>query len=505
MQLFGTRLTEYLQVLEKSDSVLQIAEILENAITQIKDFDVGRDLKLQTIKYKALQDFSYQAAQIVRSKKSNFTIPDNKRRINVEICKVFINEVYLKQQLLGYSFRNLSNRQLGEFSYPIIKDFLRKEQRIRKLHIVQTSRFLFAIAPSLEQSQNPYRVRRFLEESKLFSADSWIFNGSFIEFRRLETEKRPEIVRSMEDQLRHHIDHIVSVESGISPILIEFFEKLEDYYYEQLMPALFMPISVDEELNTAITNHLKVHEDELNKHVLNPLKQTLSRLLHTDDECNYAFIATQQLFALIINVFSSFQSLPLIIGNKVAQRFYERLIAYSVFLSKRRSDIFVKQMEQTSVWEHEKTEQMKEGFKQCCDLIRDVFPQYYDLQQEVATLKRKIEAPETFFSKLLKRKDTLEQKLYETERQASRISYSTHQELCALSDKNQQSIVDLDFDAQVMDIEQKRRFAFPDGENGLTKLPKLLVFSGFVGDFDLPQIAEQIIPDTVLKVQKERS
>ena len=127
------------------------------------------------------------------------------------------------------------------------------------------------------------------------------------------------------------------------------------------------------------------------------------------------------------------------------------------------------------------------------------------VQQEVATLKRKIEAPETFFSKLLKRKDTLEQKLYETERQASRISYSTHQELCALSDKNQQSIVDFDFDAQVMDIEQKRRFAFPDGENGLTKLPKLLVFSGFVGDFDLPQIAEQIIPDTVLKVQKEKS
>lgn len=127
MQMFGNQLVKYLDILSKSNNVVQIAEMLENSIQQIKDFDVGRNLSLQSIKYKLLRNFIYQAAHIVREKKSNFSIPDNKRRINVDVCKTFINEVYLKQQLLEYSFKTLSHRQLLEFPYPLINQFLHKE------------------------------------------------------------------------------------------------------------------------------------------------------------------------------------------------------------------------------------------------------------------------------------------------------------------------------------------------------------------------------------------
>ena len=228
MQFLCGRLVEYLDILKNSDDVVQMAEILENAITQIKDFDVGRNLVIQSTKHKVLREFVYQSASIIRNKKSSFSIPDNKRRINAEVCKIFINEVYLKHQLLEYSFKTLSRRQLLEFPYPLINDFLHKEQRVRKLHVVRTSRYLFAVAPSIEQSTNPYRVRRFLEENRLFSSDSWVLKGTFIEFWRLGKEKDPQILQSMDTQFRHHIDHIISVESGISPLLVELFENLED-------------------------------------------------------------------------------------------------------------------------------------------------------------------------------------------------------------------------------------------------------------------------------------
>ena len=504
MQMFGTRLVEYLEVLDKSDSVVQMAEILENAIQQIKDFDVGRNLALQSIKHKLLRSFIYQSAHIVREKKSNFSIPDNKRRINVEVCKTYINEVYLKHQLLEYSFKTLSHRQLKDFPHPLINEFLHKEQSVRRLHIVRTSRYLFAVAPCIESSTNPYRVRRFLSESKLFSADSLVLKGSFIEFWRLGKEKDPHILQLMDEQFRHHIDHIISVESGISPILIEFFENLEDTHQEQIFPLLFKPLNMEKDLNEAIAEHLKVYEELLAEYILMPLKDGLGRLLHNDDECNYAYIAAQQLFSLIINVFDSFMSLPLIMGDKIALRYYERLIAYAIFLTKRRSDIFVKHSESSSFnFAQEKEQQMKEGLLKCRKMMSDVFPKYYALQKEVAELKTKIDTPDTFFGKVFKKKARLEELHYEKTRQAHRMSYKAYQEMFSLPDKYQQCVVDLDFDAQLQDAENKCRYAFPEGENGLTKLPQLIVFAGSMGEFDLMKTAIQIAPEIVYEITGE--
>ena len=143
---------------------------------------------------------------------------------------------------------------------------------------------------------------------------------------------------------------------------------------------------------------------------------------------------------------------------------------------------------------------MKEGLLKCREMIGDVFPKYYALQKEVLELKNKIDAPDTFFGKLFKNKERLEQLHYEKNRQANQISYKTHQELFVIPDKYQQCVVDLDFDAQLEDNENKCRYAFPDGEMGLTKLPKLIVFAGSVGDFDLSATAGRVVPETVYKV-----
>ncbi|MBP5790275.1 MAG: hypothetical protein J6W29_08600, partial [Neisseriaceae bacterium] len=53
---------------------------------------------------------------------------------------------------------------------------------------------------------------------------------------------------------------------------------------------------------------------------------------------------------------------------------------------------------------------------------------------------------------------------------------------------------------QLEDNENKCRYAFPDGEMGLTKLPQLIVFAGSVGDFDLSATAGRVVPETVYKV-----
>ena len=49
---------------------------------------------------------------MIREKK-DLEIPENRRGLNASIIKTFINEVFLKQQLLGYWFKTMRNRQVS--------------------------------------------------------------------------------------------------------------------------------------------------------------------------------------------------------------------------------------------------------------------------------------------------------------------------------------------------------------------------------------------------------
>jgi hypothetical protein len=64
-------------------------------------------------------------------------LPENARKLHTNAVKVFINEIYLKQQLLGFWFKTMRNRQLAESPVPLIHDldklFKRKAKQIEKL------------------------------------------------------------------------------------------------------------------------------------------------------------------------------------------------------------------------------------------------------------------------------------------------------------------------------------------------------------------------------------
>ena len=501
MQLFIGNLVKVLEQLESCNDVAQVADILENNIEQIKDFDVGRNLPLQAVKYKVLSAFVYQAATIIRNKKSAFIIPDNKRKLNAEICKTFINEIYLKEQLLGYSFKTLANRQLLDYSVPLIHDFLHQEQKVRKLHIVRTSKYIFAVAPSIEHTVSPYRTRRFLEENRLFSRDSWVLKGCCVDVDRLEKEKDPQLVQSMEEQFRHHIDHIVSVQSTVNPLLVELFDKLEDEHQDLLLPLLFKPLNAEKDISGAIIERLQTYEDLLGEYILIPLHEGLGRMLVNHDECEYAFIAAQQLFGTIINVFENFQSLPAVRENRFANRFADRLVAYAIFLKKRYSDIFMIESSRAAVnYMEEVDKKMRSGFEKLTEIISKNFAEYYSLEKEVQTLKEKLDGSNSFLDKLLKRKQHWETLRYEKQRQANKISWNVHQETAALPKEFKEQIVDLEFDALMVSNDNLHRYAFPAGENGLTKLPVLLTFSNNVSDFDFTELTRTVSPELMYQV-----
>ncbi len=505
LQIFVNKIATSLQTLKNTTDVLEIANILENCIEQITNFNAERNLHLQSAKRKILDEFVYQAADIVRSKKTTFKIPDNKRRLNVDICKTFINEVYLKQQLLGYAFKTLSNYQLLEYPQTILNNFLHKEHKIRKLYIVRTTKYLFAVAPSIEDI-NIYMIRRFLEEKRLFSADSWVLKGCAIELAHLSPNEDLENPNSLENQIRNHVDHILSVESTISPLLIEFFNDLEKEHQEVLLPLLFeKPLNTEKSLHDAIAEKIEAYESLLSEFILIPLRDGLRKLLLNNDEVEYAYIATQQLFYQMVSVLKDFQSLPAITNSNQVRILSNRLMAFTMFVSKRHNDIFIINNSEANAKWNEAHAKSQSSLNKVKEIIKDNYPKFYKLEKQVHAIQEKLDEPESFFSKLFKRRKHLEDILYEKQRQANRARWNVHNEIFNLTEEFKNEIVDLEFDTMTVSDENRRNYAFPDGDNGLTKLPIIIAFANSVSDFDLTGLTQRFLPELIYKLSREEN
>lgn len=104
-------------------------------------------------------------AKLVRN--LNIHIHPNVRDLTVNQIKCFIIEVFIKQQLLGYWFKPLLTKSSNLFAHPFFKYFIVSEQKIRKFDIVNTSEFIYLIAPIQHFEQNPYSIRRFLFEEHI--------------------------------------------------------------------------------------------------------------------------------------------------------------------------------------------------------------------------------------------------------------------------------------------------------------------------------------------------
>ncbi len=155
LKVLANQVAQSLSLLQNDyHEATQIADYLENMLEKIQLFDCDNDLEQHICKQNVYRAFIYAAADVIRNKQ-NLELPPNARKLHVNAVKVFINEVYLKQQLLGYAFKTVRNRQLLAHPHPLMSQFLAHEQKTRQLEVVRASGYLFAIAPMLEYSSNP--------------------------------------------------------------------------------------------------------------------------------------------------------------------------------------------------------------------------------------------------------------------------------------------------------------------------------------------------------------
>lgn len=422
-----------------------------------------------------------RVAHIIREKKE-LALPRSVRGLNGSILKTFINEVYLKNQLLGYWFKTLRNRQLADMPFPILNTFLREQQKIRQLEVVRASKYIFAIAPTLEYSINPFTIRRFLIEERLFSR-SVLLNGVAINTAMLANcdEKYTE-------SFKRQIDCVITVEATISRVVIDFFDELEKYHDDVLLPLLFDPFSRRGNLQKIVTERVNRYEKLLTINILEPMKRGLTTLAKNNDECDYLYVGMRQLFGSVLNVFQDFQTMPAVMGNEAAEVLFSKLVAYATFLEKRRAEVYVPQSPKQWLENHQRGQS---GLTKVREFVDQQVKPYKELVKQVEIQQEIFDKPPTFFDKVLKRKEAQEEKLSILKKKMRQTAWDVHQNIFHMPKEFKDNVVHLEFDSLLITDETQRNYAFPGGDNGVTRLPLVLTLPENRLDFNLLKFSEE--------------
>lgn len=474
-------LQDILFTLKELEDAGKIAELLENALDKIQAVQTDNKPDWQRAKQRLYSNFICAAAAVIRDK-TDWVIPENRRNLNFPVIKTFINEVFLKQRLLGHLFRTLRNRQLAEMPHPLLNTFLREEQRVRQLEIVRASKYLFAIAPTVESGLNPFNLRRFLQEDALYSEDQFLLNGTAVNTALLANGDE-----GIQTRFKQQVAAIITIEGTVSRVIIDLMENLEKYHEDQLFPLLFQPLDANMALEKAIAARLQEYESLMEENIFQPFKAIVRRAAN-QDELNYLQVGMRQLFGSIISVFKDFQTLPAVRGSETADIFLGGLVAYAAFLEKRREDVFVRMDDDE--WQSAclRAEQVAAEFK---ELGAESLPEYRRLGRQAEETAAKIKEHPSFFDKLFKRNEKNAEKLAETKQKMRKTASIVHDKLYRFANEHPQQIVNLELEALPTTSVGFHRYALPAGENGLTKLPLPIGLEESRAKFDLERFVRQ--------------
>ena len=467
IRIFAEKILIHFQTFKTYNSVYQIADFLENILGQIEQLDAKNNLEYQLIKQKLYSGFIYAAARVIREKK-DLEIPENRRGLNASIVKTFINEVFLKQQLLGYWFKTMRNRQVAQMSHPLLSQFLCREQKIRQLEIVRASKYLFVIGPAIESDVNPFALRRFLREESLFSNEHVLLTGAAVNTAMLVNADATYLAR-----FKLQVENIITIESTINQAVIEFLTELELAHETELLPLLFDPIELSGmQIDKLIKERLQQYEHILIKHILEPIEFAVRRVARNADEQEYLYIGVRQLFGNILSTFKDFLSQPALLLNENAEHLFSRLVAYATFLEKRREFIFVC-FQNNYQWDanHDLLQQPLHYLNQ---IIQANIRENDYLDTQIHELEEQLERKASFMEKMFKSNDRIHIKLEELRKQSRKIARQIHQDIFELSARFPVDVVDLAFDSLLILGENERHYAFAAGRNGVTRLPMIV-------------------------------
>lgn len=492
VKLLVTQIAASLEKLKHYAHVYEIADYLEHILAQIHALETEDDFDLQEQKKLILKEFIYAAAQIILAKQ-RIVLPACQRQIDLDVIKTFITEVYLKQQLLKYSFQLLRSHQLRAEKPHILKYFLYKQQKDRQLEIVKTSKYIFALAPSKDGMPDTFSIRRFLQEEKLEGCENIYVHSAILDLDKIEDNHH-------QAQFEWQISRIITIDQPVNQYVSDIVRNIELYSSKTLVPFLKQPLQPNGVfIEKLVEQRLIDFEQKLCSNILEPVADALKHSVHHRDECNYLYLSVKQILDELISHFIEFQSQPSLILNKQVSLFIARLKSYATLLQKRHSDIF-------TVFSYEDWKKHHAEAAEPTNLLKDIslnsLQEYKDAFSELKENQRQLKQSASLLSKLLNKPQKIKDNIDKLKQKTAQIKKNAHQEILRIQRRFPSLIIYLESESLISINHKERHYAFPTGDNGITRLPILIQIPEDKASFDLQSICNSVNFDLNLANQK---
>ncbi|SEL87873.1 hypothetical protein [Acinetobacter sp. DSM 11652] len=484
MRSIAAKLCQSIQWLKEMTDCVQVADYLENALYQIDQIAVEDNLKLQREKMLMRRVFLQDVAKLIRE--LNLETPVGARQLTSAQIKSFMIEVFIKQQLLGYWFKPLLPRSSSIMEHPFFAQWLLKEQSIRHFDIVKTSEFLFVIAPTSQFEQNPFSIRRFLFEDRMEYNQQIYLNGLVLDMRRYNEE-------GYIKQFMEHVQMMVTIQHQVHKDVIQIVQEFEDVAEQKILPLLTQNLGMAGSNSDFVAKqHLRKIEQALTVELLQPLVVALEQHLSHIEEYEHLFKSVHRIFSDILANYKDFKQQPSLFFNSSVQLFEYKLLAYLKLLEKRKDEIFVPlNMYERGVM-HERSKKPLNALQE--DLSQHI-QDYREMLSHTMRLKRDYAEVQGSFLKRMVAGEKLEKELQQTSLAMVKIKKQAYLDILSVPKNYRKYSVFIEFESFSATSEFERHYAFPSGQNGLTKLPVLVKLPENLEDFNLEDLNMMLSQD----------
>lgn len=484
MRSIATKLSQSINWLKDIKDCVQIADYLENALHQIDQIPVDDNLKLQREKMLMRRVYLQDVAKLVRH--IDIEPPKGIRNLTANQVKSFIIEVFIKQQLLGYWFKPLLPRSSALMKHPFFKYWLLREQNVRRFDIVKTTEFIFIIAPVNNFEHNSYSIRRFLFEDLMEYKNQTYLNGLVLDMSRYAEA-------GYVDQFTDLMQKMVTIQHQVHKDVIQIVQEFEELAELKLIPLLEQSIGmVGTNSDVVAKQHLRNFENILVNQLLLPLKDALRNHLSHIEEYQYLFVSIHRIFSDILAHYKEFKEQPALFFNHTVQLFEYKLLAYLKLLEKRKDEIFVP----LSMYEwkvmNDRSEQPILNLKK--ELSRHI-QDHREMTLYLGRLKKdQIEAKGSFIKRMMKG-DKIDKEMQQVTVGAIRIKKQAYLDILTIPKNYRKYSVFIEFESFITMNDLERHYAFPCGDNGITRLPLLVKLPENLEDFNLEDLNSSISYD----------
>ncbi len=487
LQQLALRVNEYFELLKQNDDALEIADLLENTLAIIDRANVGDEPDLLSAKRKMRTEFIYSAAKII-DEKQNLILPKNRRNLSLDMVKLFISEIYLKHELLDYWFNTLRPHEVEAMTDALLHTYLPQEQKIRQLEVVQTSKYLFAIAPTPDKSQNPFSLRRFLYEEKIFDSSRVYLNAAIIDINHLDNTGHNNIFKAQ-------MECIVTIEGSVNQIIIDSMERLGKVHEAELVTLLQAPFDAGAlNVEEAVGQRLREYGERLEQQILQPFVYAINHTASHQDEFDYLYISMCRLFGNILQAYSLFMRRPAVLLNQEAIAMNSKLASYPLLMDKRREKVFVKM----SIDEREEADKaLKVVFERLQASIKQQTINHKKAAEKVKVQQDKYNKPASFIDKFFHRKEKQKEELDLLKKEVETLAAESYIDILYEPKNNPEYMVYLEQESAVEINTKERNYAFCAGGNGLGKLPILLTLPQKRTSFDLSEFNRRLQSEKV--------